>query len=62
MDVFLTGFNSSLKGTSKALHDFLNQVIEEHQISMSDDEFDKKDTVDILLHLQKNGKFDIYLT
>ncbi|KAH7549815.1 hypothetical protein JRO89_XS13G0085900 [Xanthoceras sorbifolium] len=42
---------------------FLDQVIEEHQVSNGeDDKSDKKDFVDLLLHLQKEGGLDIDLT
>ncbi|KAM7273419.1 hypothetical protein ACFE04_028083 [Oxalis oulophora] len=64
----LTGFSGNLKRTSKALHDFLDQVIEEHRDAKkkkNDDENesnDKKDFVDILLQLQKDNTYGINLT
>lgn len=58
----LTGLVAGLKHTSKALHNFLDQVIEEHESLMNNDESDMKDIVDILLDLQKNGTLDIDLT
>ncbi|KAK1565640.1 hypothetical protein Q3G72_031548 [Acer saccharum] len=59
----LTGLAAKLTSTSKALHSFLDQVIEEHQISKrGDDISDKKDFVDLLLHLQKEDELDIDLT
>jgi hypothetical protein len=62
MDV-LTGLVSKLKRTSKALDAFLDQVIEEHLVSRTEDDIsDKKDLVDILLHIQKNGMTDIDLS
>lgn len=63
MDV-ITGLVSKLKRTSKALDAFLDQVIEEHlAVSRTEDDIsDKKDLVDILLHIQKNGMTDIDLS
>ncbi|CAK7324019.1 unnamed protein product, partial [Dovyalis caffra] len=58
----LTGLVAGLKHTSKALHDFLDQVIEEHENLVRNNESDKKDIVDILLDLQNNGMLDIDLT
>lgn len=57
----LTGLNARIKRTAKAFHGLLDQVIEEHQQRMGD-QSDKKDLVDILLHLQKDGQLDINLT
>ncbi|KAF8390524.1 hypothetical protein HHK36_025051 [Tetracentron sinense] len=64
MDV-LTGLAARLNRTSRALDAFFDQVIEEHLISCrrDDDEDDnKKDFVDILLHVQKSSMLDINLT
>ncbi|KAL5817309.1 hypothetical protein ACOSQ3_025687 [Xanthoceras sorbifolium] len=59
----LTGLAAKLKSTSTALHNFSDQVIEEHQVSKSyKDKSEKKDFVDLLLHLQKYGGLDIDLT
>ncbi|KAH7549817.1 hypothetical protein JRO89_XS13G0086100 [Xanthoceras sorbifolium] len=59
----LTGLAAKLKSTSTALHNFFDQVIEEHQVSKSyKDKSEKKDFVDLLLHLQKYGGLDIDLT
>lgn len=58
----LTGFNERVKRTSEAFHVLLDQVIEEHQRINYGDQSNKKDLVDILLHLQKNGQLDINLT
>lgn len=58
----LTGLVAGLKHTSKALHNFLDQVIEEHETLMNNDESDMKDFLDILLDLKKNGTLDIDLT
>ncbi|XP_065864406.1 cytochrome P450 71A1-like [Euphorbia lathyris] len=53
----LTGLIGNLKKTSKELHDFLDQVIEDRLAVMDNDEKleDKKYLIDILLHLQKEG-------
>ncbi|KAI9174074.1 hypothetical protein LWI28_011495 [Acer negundo] len=60
----LTGLAAKLKSTCTALHNFFDQVIEEHQVSRSrDDKSEKKDFVDLLLHFhQKDGGHDIDLT
>ncbi|KAJ6287635.1 hypothetical protein OIU78_001697, partial [Salix suchowensis] len=58
----LTGLVAGLKNTSRALHDFLDKVIEEHESLMNNDESHMKDMVDILLDLQKNGALGIDLT
>ncbi|KAJ6294156.1 hypothetical protein OIU76_022274 [Salix suchowensis] len=58
----LTGLVAGLKHTSRALHDFLDKGIEEHESLMNNDESDMKDIVDILLDLQKNGTLGIDLT
>lgn len=57
---YFTGLVSRLNKTKKDLNGYLDQVIKEHKISDIDEE--KKDFVDILLHLQKDGKLDINLT
>ncbi|KAH7528385.1 hypothetical protein FEM48_Zijuj05G0066800 [Ziziphus jujuba var. spinosa] len=59
MDV-VTGFDAKLKKTAKAFHALLDQVIDEHQKSNNYDQqlSDKKDLVDILLHLQKDGNLE----
>ncbi|KAJ4822753.1 hypothetical protein Tsubulata_004138, partial [Turnera subulata] len=61
MDV-VTGLVATLKTTSRALHDFLDRVIEEHLLSNREDDSDAKDLVDILLRLQRDGGLDIDLT
>ncbi|KAJ7945801.1 Cytochrome P450 [Quillaja saponaria] len=61
MDV-LTGFCGTLRKTYKELNTLLDQVIEEHQKKSENDQSEKKDLVDILLHLQRDGKLDINLT
>ncbi|KAL5750623.1 hypothetical protein ACOSP7_025226 [Xanthoceras sorbifolium] len=59
----LSGLAAKLRITSKTLHSFLDQVIEEHQVSnREDDKSDKKDFTDLLLHLQKEGGLDLDLT
>ncbi|XP_040988897.1 cytochrome P450 71A1-like [Juglans microcarpa x Juglans regia] len=58
----LTGFSARLRRTSKALHAVLDQIIEEHEKSGDSNQSDKKDFVDILLHLRKNGMLDIDIT
>ncbi|OMO87511.1 Cytochrome P450 [Corchorus olitorius] len=60
----LTGLTARLERISSELHNFLDDVIEEHLAMMADgDKPDsKKDFLDILLHLQQNGKLDIGLT
>ncbi|KAM7273928.1 hypothetical protein ACFE04_028592 [Oxalis oulophora] len=57
----LTGFSGNLKRTSKALHAFLDQVIEEHRVSNKDHGY-KQDFVDILLQQQNDNTFGINLT
>ncbi|XVE56699.1 hypothetical protein DITRI_Ditri04bG0031700 [Diplodiscus trichospermus] len=62
MDV-LTGLTSKLEKVSSELHNFLDEVIEEHLVMMNDDDkSENKDFVDILLHLQLDGMLDIDLT
>ena len=60
----LTGFKPSLKSTCGELDAFLDQVVEEHKTMKKDDEEhpNKKDFVDILLQLQKNGMLDFELS
>ncbi|KAJ6410286.1 hypothetical protein OIU84_007103 [Salix udensis] len=58
----LTGLVAGLKNTSRALHDFLDKVIDEHESLINNDESHMKDMVDILLDLQKNGALGIDLT
>lgn len=62
----LTGLTSELERVSNELHDFLDQVIEDHLAMMNegddDDTSENKDFVDILLRLQLDGKLDISLT
>ncbi|XVE54587.1 hypothetical protein DITRI_Ditri03aG0093500 [Diplodiscus trichospermus] len=58
MDV-LTGFIPSLKAASKELDTFLDQVIEEHRSSKSQDE---TDFVSIILQLQKDGMLEMELS
>ncbi|KAG2676000.1 hypothetical protein I3843_12G031800 [Carya illinoinensis] len=58
----LTGFSARLRKTSKALHAVLDQIIEEHENRGDSNQSDKKDFVDILLHIQKNGMLDIDIT
>ncbi|GMN58600.1 hypothetical protein TIFTF001_027693 [Ficus carica] len=56
----LRGFTASLRSTSKALHDFSNNVVEEHKATMIGTNV--KDFVDILLKLQKESINDFELT
>ncbi|XP_065874671.1 cytochrome P450 71A1-like [Euphorbia lathyris] len=56
---YVTGLVRKLKGSSEALYEFLDEVIEEHQ-GLNGEK--SKDIVDILLHLQKEGLLDIDLT
>ncbi|XP_060668884.1 cytochrome P450 71A1-like [Ziziphus jujuba] len=60
----VTGFDAKLKKSARAFHALLCQVIDEHQKSNNYDhqQSDKRDLVDILLHLQKGGELGIYLT
>lgn len=59
----LTGFIGRLHKTATDLGDLLDQVIEEHRVSLTDDDqSDKKDFVHVLLQLQKNGNLAIELT
>lgn len=61
----VTGLDAKLRKTAKAFHALLDQVIDEHQkISSNYDQqqSEKKDLVDILLHLQKGGELGINLT
>ncbi|KAF2282864.1 hypothetical protein GH714_043348 [Hevea brasiliensis] len=51
-------FTGKVKKASKELHGFLDQVIEEHQVSKSQD----KDIVDILLQIEKNGMLTVDFT
>ncbi|CAN0900324.1 Desmethylyatein synthase [Linum grandiflorum] len=55
---YLTGLVPSLRKTSKALHDVLDQVIEEHVQAPGN----KRDLVDILLQLQRDGMLEIELS
>ncbi|OVA20570.1 Cytochrome P450 [Macleaya cordata] len=56
MDV-LTGLVAKLKKTSKDLDTFFDQVIDEHLLPKShdDDQDDKKDFIELLLHAQKDN-------
>lgn len=65
----LSGLNGRLNATARALDDMLDQVIEEHMNNVSseiddddDDQSDKKDFVDILLQLRKDGMLGAGLT
>ncbi|KAF5476695.1 hypothetical protein F2P56_003408 [Juglans regia] len=61
----LTGFISSVKGTFKELDTFFDQVIEDHKTIMESGvvaQSNKKDFVDILLHLQRDGMLDFAFT
>ncbi|KAJ4822757.1 hypothetical protein Tsubulata_004145 [Turnera subulata] len=58
----LTGLVGKLESTFRALHNFLDQVIEQHQNANKEDNSEAKDIVDILLRLQKDGVLDIDLT
>ncbi|KAM7272422.1 hypothetical protein ACFE04_027085 [Oxalis oulophora] len=60
----LTGFSGNLKRTSKAIHNFIDQLIEERRVSTKDDHdnYDKKDFLDILLQQEKDNTFGINLT
>lgn len=64
MDV-VTGHIGRLNATSKAADALLDQVVEEHKISKSDDDVDQSDRTDfvhILLQLQKHGMFEMEVT
>ncbi|KAH7528368.1 hypothetical protein FEM48_Zijuj05G0065100 [Ziziphus jujuba var. spinosa] len=65
MDV-VTGLVSSLHATFRELDPFLEKVIEDHKAALSDKDEqssdNKKDIVDILLQLQKDGGLDMELT
>ncbi|CAN1136420.1 Cytochrome P450 71A1 [Linum perenne] len=63
----LRGFNAKVHKASKALHDFLDKVIEEHEAankkgSSNVSSVDRKDIIDILLQLEREGKLGINLT
>lgn len=58
----LTGFSGRLRTTSRAINAALDQIIEEHEKRGDTDQSDRKDFVDILLHLKKNGMVGIDLT
>ncbi|CAL1374169.1 unnamed protein product [Linum trigynum] len=64
----LRGFNARVRKASKALHDFLDRVIEEHEKAnlqgnkSSVGSADRKDIIDILLQLEREGKLGINLT
>ncbi|KAM4115362.1 hypothetical protein ACJW30_04G143700 [Castanea mollissima] len=60
----LMGFIPSLKSTCGEIDAFLDQVVEEHRTMKRDDDEHphKKDFVDILLQLQKNGTLDFELS
>ena len=57
------GFKPSLKSTCGELDAFLDQVVEEHKTMKREYEHpNRKDFVDILLQLQKNGMLDFELS
>ena len=59
----LMGFKPSLKSTCGELDAFLDQVVEEHKTMKREYEHpNRKDFVDILLQLQKNGMLDFELS
>ena len=58
----LTGYNAKVRNNAKAFHALLDQVIDEHQQQSSIEQSDKKDLVDILLQIQKDGQLGINLT
>ncbi|KAM7251523.1 hypothetical protein ACFE04_023406 [Oxalis oulophora] len=58
----LTGYNSSLHTTCKALQEFLDEVIEEHRLAKPNKKFKNRDFVDILLQLQQDGSAEFPLT
>ncbi|XP_039054141.1 cytochrome P450 71A1-like [Hibiscus syriacus] len=61
----LTGLTSELEKVSSELHAFIDQIIEDRLVMMNDGDnytSDNKSFVDILLHLQLDGKLDISLT
>ncbi|KAL4362574.1 hypothetical protein GQ457_04G015420 [Hibiscus cannabinus] len=65
VDVLITGLTSELDRVSSELHAFLDQVIEDRLVMLNDgDDYtsDDKSFLDILLHLQLDGKLDIDLT
>ncbi|KAH9794616.1 cytochrome P450 71A22 [Citrus sinensis] len=57
---FLTGSIGHLHKTARDLGDLVDQVIEEHRITLTDD--DKKDFIHVLLQLQKDGNDGIEVT
>ncbi|KAH9794621.1 cytochrome P450 71A18 [Citrus sinensis] len=57
---FLTGSIYHLHKIARDLGDLLDQVIEEHRITLTDD--DKKDFIHVLLQLQKDGNDGIEVT
>ncbi|CAN0900325.1 Cytochrome P450 71A1 [Linum grandiflorum] len=64
----LRGFNAKVHKASKALHVFLDKVIEEHEAANNKEgsnavgSADRKDIIDILLQLEREGKLGINLT
>ncbi|KDP31013.1 hypothetical protein JCGZ_11389 [Jatropha curcas] len=58
----LTGFTGKVKKASKELHGFLDKVIEEHLGRSQDKADDRKDIVDILLHLEKTDMLTVDFT
>ncbi|XP_058070559.1 cytochrome P450 71A1-like [Magnolia sinica] len=65
MDV-LSGLDARLKRISQGMDDFLDQVIEDHlirgNVNNDGNNDERKDLVDVLLHLQKDANADIHLT
>lgn len=58
----LTGLISSLRATFQELDTFLEEVIEDHKAGDQNVHSDKKDFVDILFQLQKDGMLEMELT
>ncbi|KAF9614529.1 hypothetical protein IFM89_019192 [Coptis chinensis] len=60
----LTGLKRKMRKTSKAMHQFLNEVVEEHLMAKKDeaDEADQKDLVDLLLEYAEGSSSKIEFT
>lgn len=60
----VTGFTGRVAKTSVALDEFLNRVINEHDVDFSNNDVidDRKDFVDIIFQLRKENMIDLNLT
>ncbi|KAF9601309.1 hypothetical protein IFM89_018737 [Coptis chinensis] len=56
----LTGLDARMKRCSKEIHEFLDEVIEDHLVSRKPD--DRKDLVDLVLHYHKDPTLGVELT